>query len=105
MGAAIAISIFILLFIIIGVFMISGKGAFLIAGYNTMPKEEKEKYNEKALTTFMGKMMFALAFSMTFWAGSAALDIMWLFWVGLILFIGITFFMLIYMNTSKRFKK
>lgn len=38
-----------------------GKGAFLIAGYNTAPKREKEKYDEKALCRFMGKLMFALA--------------------------------------------
>ena len=38
-----------------------GKGAFLIAGYNTASQKEKAKYDEKALCRFMGKLMFALA--------------------------------------------
>lgn len=49
--------------------------------------------------------MFALSFSMVFWVLSEALQIGWLFVVGLILFIGIVIFILIYGNTGNRFKK
>lgn len=35
----------------------SGHGAFLIAGYNTAPDEEKEKYNEKKLCRATGGIM------------------------------------------------
>ncbi|WP_237475779.1 DUF3784 domain-containing protein [Virgibacillus salexigens] len=52
------------LFIVLGIILINGKGSSLIAGYNTMPPEEKEKYDTVALCKFMGKMMFALSFSM-----------------------------------------
>lgn len=31
-----------------------GKGSFLIAGYNTASKEEKQRYDEKKLCTVMG---------------------------------------------------
>ena len=55
------------LFIILGVIFSLGKGAFLIAGYNTSNKEEKAKYDEKALCKFMGKSMFTLAFSVFLW--------------------------------------
>ena len=34
-----------ILFIVLGILIKYGKMYFLIAGYNTMPKEEKEKYN------------------------------------------------------------
>ncbi|UOR13710.1 DUF3784 domain-containing protein [Halobacillus amylolyticus] len=35
-------------FLWLGVFLINGKGSSLIAGYNTLPKEEKEKYDTVA---------------------------------------------------------
>ncbi|HLR67587.1 MAG TPA: DUF3784 domain-containing protein [Virgibacillus sp.] len=93
------------LFIVLGIFLINGKGSFLIAGYNTMSREEKEKYDTVALCKFMGKMMFALSFSMLFWAVSEAYEINWLFYFGLVLFIAIVVFTLIYINTGNRFKK
>lgn len=82
-----------------------GKGAFLIAGYNTMSEEEKGKYDTIALCKFMGKMMFALSFSMIFWILSDLLQANWLFIVGLVLFFGIVLFLVIYANTGNRFKK
>ena len=93
------------LFIGLGIVFINGKGSFLIAGYNTMPPEEKDKYDTIALCKFMGKMMFALSFSMVFWIISEAYDINWLFYFGLVLFFVIVAFMLIYMNAGNRFKK
>ncbi|MEK6266410.1 MAG: DUF3784 domain-containing protein [Clostridium sp.] len=33
--------------------LLCGKGSFLIAGYNTMPKEEKDKYNSVKLSKFL----------------------------------------------------
>ena len=59
----------------LGIVFINGKGSFLIAGYNTMPPEEQDKYDTIALCKFMGKMMFALSFSMVFWIISEAYDI------------------------------
>ncbi|WP_200416467.1 DUF3784 domain-containing protein [Virgibacillus salexigens] len=93
------------LFIVLGILLINGKGSSLIAGYNTMPPEEKEKYDTVALCKFMGKMMFTLSFSMLFWVLSEAYEIGALFTFGLVLFIGIIVFMLIYVNTGNRFKK
>ena len=49
------------LFVGLGVLFSKGKGAFLIAGYNTMSKEKKARYDKNALCRFMGKLMFALA--------------------------------------------
>ena len=51
----------IVLFLVLGLTFSRGKGAFLIAGYNTASKAEKARYDEKALCRFMGKIMFALA--------------------------------------------
>ncbi|WP_409305885.1 DUF3784 domain-containing protein [Peribacillus sp. SCS-155] len=93
------------LFVVLGIFLSNGKGSFLIAGFNTLPQEEKEKYDTVALCKFMGKMMFALSFSMVFWVISDTFAVDWLFAVGLILFIVIVVFTLIYANTCSRFKK
>ncbi|WP_438316753.1 DUF3784 domain-containing protein [Sporosarcina sp. FA9] len=93
------------LFVGLGIVFINGKGSFLIAGFNTMPPEEKEKYDTIALCKFMGKMMFALSFSMVFWLLSEVYDINWLFYFGLVLFFGIIAFTIIYMNAGNKFKK
>ncbi len=93
------------LFIVLGVIFSSGKGAFLIAGYNTLPKEEKEKYDTASLCKFMGKMMFGISFCLLLWVLSDALKIKWLFTIGLIAFFCIIAFTLVYANTGNRFKK
>lgn len=96
--------ILIILFVGLGFLFIQGKGDFLIAGYNTMSAVEKEKYDMVALCKFMGKMMFALAFSMLFWVLSDIVHMTWLLYFGLSLFLGIVIFMIIYTNTGNRFK-
>ncbi|MBL4933195.1 DUF3784 domain-containing protein [Clostridium paridis] len=42
------------LFLVLTITFLSGKGGFLIAGYNTSSKEEKAKYDEKKLCRVMG---------------------------------------------------
>ncbi|WP_456276346.1 DUF3784 domain-containing protein [Bacillus sp. AK128] len=100
-----AIIVVTIVFIVFGIIFSTGKGAFLIAGYNTKSDEEKEKYDEVALSKFMGKMMFALAFSMVCWALSEAYQLMWLFVMGLVLFIGILVITIFYVNVGNRFMK
>jgi len=39
---------------VISTAFLMGKGSFLIAGYNTASKQEKEKYDEKKLCRVMG---------------------------------------------------
>lgn len=90
---------------LLGLYMLQGKGAFLIAGYNTMPKEEKAKYDGPAMARFIGKLLFALAFSMLFWLAGMLLEKSWMFYIGVALFLGFTGAALIYMNTGGRFLK
>ncbi|WP_077324745.1 DUF3784 domain-containing protein [Virgibacillus siamensis] len=92
-------------FLILGIIFSSGKASFLIAGFNTMSEEEKEKYDQIALSKFMGKMMFALSFSLMILVLSETLENRWLLIVGPVLFIVIFVFMLIYTNSWERFKK
>lgn len=95
----------ILLFVIIGIVFSMGKGSGLIAGYNTLPEEEKAKYNEKELTKFMGKMMFVLSLIMILWVVSTLLHNDVFLYVGIGVFLAVTLFMIIYVNKSGRFKK
>ena len=95
----------ILLFLLLGVVFSLGKGAFLIAGYNTASKAEKAKYDEKALCRFMGKIMFAMAGCQGIMALGILVVGMWLFWVGIAAFLAVAFGKLIYANTGNRFRK
>ena len=90
---------------LLGLYMLQGKGTFLIAGYNTMPEEEKAKYDGPAMARFIGKLLFALAFSMLFWLAGMLLEKSWMFYIGVALFLGFTGAALIYMNTGGRFLK
>ncbi len=94
-----------IIFIVLGVMLSLGKCSFLIAGFNTMDKKEKEKYDVKALCKFMGKLMFGVGFFI-------ALDI-----VGDLInkpimnkvmpfgVCGLAIFAAIYCNTNNRFQK
>ncbi|MDR3075655.1 MAG: DUF3784 domain-containing protein [Synergistaceae bacterium] len=39
---------------VLGIFLYSGRGSFLIAGYNTMSSTERGKYNRKAISKAAG---------------------------------------------------
>lgn len=92
-------------FIVIGIFLIKGKGSFLIAGYNMISKEEKAEYDTTALCKFMGKMMFSFSFVMTLGLISDLYNLNWLFILAVIISIGLTIFIITYVNTGNRFKK
>lgn len=93
------------LFIILGIVFSTGRGAFLIAGYNTMPRAKRQEYDTVALFKFMGKMMFVLAFSQVFWLLGTLSEQRWLFTLGMVVFAATIVFMLVYLNTGGRFKK
>ena len=93
------------LFAVMGVVFLRGKGADLISGYNTLPEDQKQALDEKALCKCMAKMMFALAGCWLVLTLGLELGQMWLFWVGFGLFLAVIAGFLVYMNTGKRFHK
>ncbi len=93
------------LFVLLGIILSMGKGAFLIAGFNTLSKEEKEAYDVISLCKFMGKVMFMIAFCITLFLLSDILKRRVLFNIGLILFFIMLAITIIYSNTGNRFKK
>jgi hypothetical protein len=50
-----------IVFILLGILIKYGKFYFLIAGYNTMPKKEQEKYNIKGIASVFTNAMFGMA--------------------------------------------
>ncbi len=92
------------LFLILGIVLWRGKGAWLIAGYNTSSKEEKAKYDEKALCRFVAKLMFFCAFCMALGAVAPLIGTWLLFPSQALMLIGIIAGV-IYLNTGNRFKK
>jgi len=98
-------TLILLLFIIMGTYLITGRGSWLIAGFNMLPEEDKKKYNTKALCKYMGKVMFGYAFSMVFFIIEDINNKTWLIPLGIVFIVGLTIHVLIYVNTGERFKK
>ncbi len=93
------------LFAVLGIILWHGKGAWLIAGYNTSSKSEKSKYDEKKLCRFVAKLMFFFAVCFVLLAASTWLDSMALYYCVIALFLVVTFAAVIFANTGNRFKK
>ena len=93
------------LFVVLGIIFASGKGANLIAGYNTATYEEKSKTDEKKLLKAMSVFMFVLAGCFFISALSQVLHAESLIWIGQALFAVALIAGLIYLNTGDRFKR
>ena len=90
--------------LIAAAFLLNGKGAFLIAGYNTMGADKKRKYDEKALCRFVGWLIIAISVFMALIMIGAYLDIGWMLYSGLALSLLVIPAALIYANTGNRFR-
>ena len=88
-------------FIILGIIIKYGKMYFLIAGYNTMPKEERVKFNADGIATVFRNAMFGMAIIMIIanWLNNP--DIEYITFCGAIL-IGIPY--LLIKSNSDKFK-
>ena len=98
-------SIFAVPVIIIGIVLCCGKGAFLIAGYNTASAEERAAYDEKALCQAVGILLLAIVGCVELLMLGLVLDTTALKWGGGVLMAVSTVFGLIYINKSQRFKR
>lgn len=97
--------IVIALFILLGTMLSLSKWSFLIAGFNTMSKEEKENCDILALCKFMRKFMFMITFCVLLFILSDILMMKILYNIALILVYSSLLFVIIYTNTGNRFKK
>lgn len=93
--------------LIIGILLYGGKAGFLLAGYNTMSREEKAKWDEKRLLRFSGKCIIVLSIlpigmELLILAGLPFGPVYGIGWTVYVLLI---VWMIVYMNTKKRFRK
>ena len=99
------LSIFSIPVIFFAIILCHGKGADMIAGFNTASPEEKAKWDETALCRAVGILLFVMVGCIELLLLGAVLDIAALEWGGGILFIVSTVFGLVYINKCKRFKR
>jgi hypothetical protein len=94
-----------LLLLIMGVFLLMGKGAFLIAGFNMMPPAEKARYNVRKLTFSVGILLILTAVLMMVMTVAIHFDLMWLVIVTVALMTVVPIVFVVYANTGGRFKR
>ena len=94
-----------LLCIAMSVVLLKGKGAWLIAGYNTLSSEKKAQYDSAALCRFIGKYLLSIALFMPAIPVGSILKKNWLIIVYVAYMIISTIFVIAYCNTGNRFKK
>jgi hypothetical protein len=93
-----------LLLVLLGCLIKYGKVAWLISGYNTSPKEEKEQYNVDALCRGVGHFLFALAGILIIPAAGSFFNAEWAIFAGWILFTIASIAFIIYANTGNRYR-
>jgi len=100
--------IFVLIMILLlvpAIFLLRGRGANLIAGYNTLSEAQRASYDEKALCRAVGWLLIVLCVCMgVAWAG-IHFGLSWVIWVGTALMIALPIAGAIYTNTGGRFLK
>ena len=68
--------------LLIASFMLHGKGAMLISGYNTLSAEKRALFDERKLCKFVGWMMIRVALYLGLFILAQVLDIIAILWVG-----------------------
>lgn len=103
--ACIIVGIIMLLVIVPSIILMMGKGAWLIAGYNTLSKEEKAQYDSVALCRFIGKCLLPIGLLMPAIPVGGIFKINWLSALYAAYILISTIFVIVYCNTGNHFKK
>jgi len=93
------------LLVVMAVFLMNGKGAWLIAGYNTMSSAKKARYDEKDLCRCVGRLLLALSACFAPIPFGVHFDLPWLAYGGIALTLAVTLGFVIYANAGRRFLK
>ena len=101
----IVMAVMVVLFFVLGLLLRSGRGSFLIAGYNTASQKEKDKIDEKKLCRYTGNLMFILAGCQMFFVFSILLENKMLMWIGVAAFLISVVGGVVFLNTGDRLKK
>lgn len=99
------VGIIILLLIAMSIVLLMGKGGWLIAGYNTLTREEKAQYDSIALCKFFGRYLLSIALLTPAIPIGGIFKINWLTAVYVAYVVISAIFVAVYCNTGSRFKK
>jgi len=91
------------LLIVVSLILLSGRGSFLLAGYNTMSKSKQEQYDTPALCKFAGKIFMPIAILIILY-GFEVLQVLWFQIAGGAVTVALLIFYFVSAN-GKRFKK
>ena len=91
------------LLIVVSLILLTGRGSFLLAGYNTMSKSKKEQYDTPALCKFAGKIFMPIAI-MVILSGFEVLQVLWFWIAGAIIFVGLLVLYIVGLH-GNQFKK
>ena len=94
-----------LVIVAFSIILLTGRGSFLVAGFNTMSAENKKEFDRVALCKFMGKILLPMGVLCPGMAISANLNFTWFPVVFIAIVIGLVIFAAIYANTGNRFRK
>lgn len=85
--------------------LLRGRGSWLIAGFNTMDKKEREKYDAQALCRFMGKYLLSVTLLLPAIPLGGILKAGWLPLIFGFYAVISVIFVIVYCNTGNRFRK
>ena len=91
--------------ILLGYLVKYKKWSWLIAGYNTSTKEQKDKYNVNALCDAVGNFVFVLGVILLIAALGEYLGLYWVIATSWIIFFIVSVATLVYINTGNRYMK
>ncbi len=94
-----------LFFFFIGILFCKQRAGFLLAGWNTMPRREKEKWDEKRLLQFNGRCLIGMGVLLLIGALCSVLQWTWGIALTWLCFVVLIVWMLIYQNTANRFRR
>ena len=94
-----------LLILTCSVLLLLGKGSWLIAGYNTMTDEERDKYDVKKLCRFVGIILIPVGILTPGVGLGVYLCIDWISHVYISIVLFLVVFAIVYANTGNRFMK
>ena len=106
MGENIEIVVLIVICLIIGLLLINGKCSSLIVivGYNGMNKEDKNKFDEKALSRFVGLVFIAISLCMMLIPVGRHFEMYWLENISMALTVVLIVFGIIYPKIGNRYR-
>ena len=91
--------------ILLGYLVKYKKWSWLIAGYNTSTKEQKDKYDVNALCDAVGNFVIVLSVILLIAASGEYLGLDWVIATSWIIFFIVSVATLIYINTGNRYMK